>query len=198
MQEVKQELTPEATQAIQAQPQQGEQILSQRQQDELILKNNPEELLSELQKYRTYVEYRGRDTDAAFLERVTEMVIPLALFLVAGIVLGKFFQNRHRERMQIIERGLDPVAYRELYAIPKFKFRSDRLGVLKWGLLAIFVGIGAFIGDALHSMSGRGFETDFYYPVSMLISGGIGLIVFYFIASKYDRENKANNMEINA
>ncbi|HYF03642.1 MAG TPA: DUF6249 domain-containing protein [Patescibacteria group bacterium] len=178
-------------QPLPATPRQSEQMLTQRQQDELMLKNNPGELLSELQKYRTYTEYRGRDVEVAFLERLTEMVIPMTLFLVTGLVLGKFLQNRHRERMSIIERGLDPIAYKELYGKPKFLKGDDLgMGALKWGLLAVFVGLGIFVGDWLRVLWGYHHGTEFYYPAAMLICGGIGLVIYYQIAARKAKSDK--------
>lgn len=176
-------------------PQTIEKTQSQQELDMYMMQHNPQ-MWREMQEYR--LRERAHDFEGNSLIPLFEMFIPLTFFIMTGIVLIKFFQNRHQERMQIIERGLDPVAYKELYSMPKFKLRTDRLSVLKWALLAVFVGLGVFVGDALRNMNGGGNETEFYYPASMLICGGIGLIIFYMIASKYDRQEKLNNTEINA
>ncbi|MES2766926.1 MAG: DUF6249 domain-containing protein [Bacteroidota bacterium] len=177
-------------------PQKIEKTQSQQELDMYMMQHNPE-LMREMQDYR--LRERSRDFEGNSLVPIFEMFIPLTFFIMTGIVLIKFFQNRHQERMQIIERGLDPVAYKELYSMPKFKFRTDRLGVLKWALLAVFVGLGIFVGEGIAALSGKGrVDSEIYYPASMLICGGIGLIIFYMIASKYDRQEKLNNAENNA
>lgn len=170
-------------------PQAIQKPTSQQELEMNLMQNNPQ-MWREMQEYR--LRERAHDFDGNSLVPVFEMFIPLTLFVVTGIVLIKFFQNRHQERMQIIERGLDPVAYKELYSMPKFKSGNDiGMGSLKWGLLAIFVGLGIFVGDMLYSMTGRGPEAEFYYPAAMLVCGGIGLLVYYNIAKRkvgFDKE----------
>jgi hypothetical protein len=86
--------------------------------------------------------------------------------------------------MAIIDKGLNPTDYKELYKHQAFA--TNPLSSLKWGLLAMFVGAGVFIGLVLR---------DWYhidgaiFPSLILIMGGIGLIVFYLFASKKMKEN---------
>ena len=65
--------------------------------------------------------------------------------------------------------------------------RSNPLSSLKWGLLASFVGLGLFIAGWLDRVY---FMRDTVYFAATLVFGGIGLIIFYFIANaKMKRED---------
>ena len=107
-----------------------------------------------------------------------EILIPIVLFSGTAVVLWKFFETRHKERMAIIEKALDPVAYKEMYS--RQMFRISPLSNLKWGLIALFIGLGILCGiqlDAIYSV------TQFVAPF-VFISGGLALVVFYFIVAK--------------
>ncbi|MBI2619443.1 MAG: hypothetical protein HYW57_05125 [Ignavibacteriales bacterium] len=107
-----------------------------------------------------------------------EILIPLGFFLTVGIVLWKYFDTRGRERMAMIEKGLQPG---ESKLSTRHMLQVNPLSSLKWGLLALFVGVGLIVANWL--------DTTFYfhdsiYLACMLLAGGVGLVLFYFIASK--------------
>lgn len=108
-----------------------------------------------------------------------EMFIPIFLFGGTAAVLIVYFTNRHKERMAIIEKGLNPEDYKELYKRHAWTFSP--LSSLKWGLVALFVGAGLFLGSWLDQYMHL---PDSVYPASMLVLGGLGLVIFYVIAAK--------------
>jgi hypothetical protein len=109
----------------------------------------------------------------------------LIVFLIGGatIVAYTYFSNRHKERMAMIEKGLKPADYKGL--VFSLGTNANPLSSLKWGLLAVFIGVGFFTGLAMHEFAN--FQRSFSFAL-MLIFGGLGLIVFYFIASKKIKE----------
>lgn len=107
------------------------------------------------------------------------ILVPITLFIVCGTVFWKFTDTRHRERITIIDKGLNPADYKELYK--RQAFAINPLSNLKWGLIAIFLGCGILTAGILYNWYNLG---EMIYPSVILIFGGIGLIVFYFIASK--------------
>jgi hypothetical protein len=112
------------------------------------------------------------------------LLVPLTLFIATAVVLWKFFDSRHKERMAIIDKGLNPTDYKELYKHQAFA--TNPLSSLKWGLLAMFVGGGVFIALVLREW----YHIDeAIFPSLILIMGGMGLIVFYLLASKKMKEN---------
>ncbi|MEE9288249.1 MAG: DUF6249 domain-containing protein [Bacteroidota bacterium] len=116
-----------------------------------------------------------------------EILIPITLFVAIAAILWKYFEGRHRERMTIIEKGLNPADYKELYR--RQESVSNPLRNLKWGLLFTFVGIGVFIGLWLDKFSALG---DEFVISFMLIAGGLALLLYYRIALKKSKEQAAD------
>ena len=85
--------------------------------------------------------------------------------------------------MSIIEKGLDPADYKELYK--HSMWRINPLSNLKWGLVACFVGAGILIGMWINDFYQ---VRDHYAPALALIAGGLALVLFYFIAAKKTRD----------
>jgi len=112
---------------------------------------------------------------------VNDIIIPLTIFITAGIVLFKFLHGRHLERMAMIERG---VSLSNLKGNLRFSLEmpaANNLANLKWSLLAIFVGVGLLVANILYR---RDIMDGAAYPMFMLIFGGIGLLVFYLDAKR--------------
>lgn len=108
-----------------------------------------------------------------------EFLIPIFLFGGAAAVLIVYYNNRHKERMAMIEKGVNPADFKG--APMREWFRTNPLASLKWGLLAMFVGVGLIVASMLDRLY---IMHDSIYVACMLVSGGIALIIFYFIASK--------------
>ncbi len=102
----------------------------------------------------------------------------LVVFGSTSFVLYLWLSSRHKERMAMIEKGVSPSDFKSR-SLREF-FRGNPLSSLKWGLLALFVGLGLFAANILDRMW---YFDDSVYPASMLILGGVGLILFYWIAS---------------
>ena len=111
------------------------------------------------------------------------ILVPITFFIVMAIVFWKHTDSRHRERVAIIDKGLNPSDYKEMYKHQAFA--TNPLSSLKWGLLAIFVGLGALTATLLHSWY---YVEGMIFPGVILVFGGIGLIVYYAIASKKVKE----------
>jgi hypothetical protein len=106
------------------------------------------------------------------------------LGVLAGIIisLGFFalvfsiFYLYKRETMAMIERGMDPRAY---------KPRSAPYQNLKWGLLLIGSGLGLFLAYLLSHMmfTDENHHAALYFSLIGLF-GGLGLVVSYLIEKK--------------
>ena len=99
----------------------------------------------------------------------------LGVFTFLTVLVYMFFRTRHNERMAMIESGQDSSIFREAY---------NRMSALKYGLLLVFLGLGAGVGSALTLMTGA--EHPGYIIPSLLIFGGLGLLVYYRAAEKKD------------
>ncbi len=108
-----------------------------------------------------------------------EILIPLTIFGGSAVVAYRYFDGRHKERMAMIEKG---VSANDLKAAGGTGFwKMHPLSNLKWGLLFLFVGAGVLIANTLKEYT-RVDEGGLVFG-SILISGGIALVIFYLIAN---------------
>lgn len=105
------------------------------------------------------------------------ILVPLGLFaMIFGIVYLNF---RKRERMMLLDRGLD---------IDTFKRHDENQLQLKWGMLLIGVAIGLLLGNIF---TAQGWLEDWVAYFSMtFIFGGIALIASYYMSKKCPGDDK--------
>ena len=114
------------------------------------------------------------------------VMVVLIIFGSTGLIVWKWIETRHKEKIAMIEKGVSPKDFKGVSVSELFKFSP--LSSLKWGLLALFVGAGIMVGTWLDRYL---FMPDGVYPASMLILGGLGLLIFYVIASRKMRKDQA-------
>jgi hypothetical protein len=110
---------------------------------------------------------------------LTGIIISLGFF---GMIFGIIYLNK-REKMAMIERGMDPRRY---------KPQSAHFQNLKWGLLLIGAGLGLFFAYILDRtvFSHSEDENVAIYFALIAIFGGLGLFMSYYM------EKKENDKEI--
>lgn len=107
-----------------------------------------------------------------------EVLIPIVFFLALGSVAIIYLTTKHRERMMMIEKGMTS---EDIKALTAREMRRDPLTSLKWGILAMFVGMAILLGNYLHVQ----FHVDEGVMVGLVcLFAGLGLLIFYSIASK--------------
>jgi hypothetical protein len=101
------------------------------------------------------------------------ILVPLGFF---AMLFGIVYLNK-REKLAMIERGMDPRTY---------KPQSAPYQNLKWGLLLIGSGVGLFLAFILDHLLYRdlGDENFFLYIALIAIFGGLGLFLSYRIEKK--------------
>ena len=116
------------------------------------------------------------------------IMIPI-LAILGGFALsfGIVYMKR-RERMAMIERGMDPRLYEEDKSA---KRAPAPYGTLKWGLLLTGAGLGLLISVILVTTCLSGMDDDtkpgVYFGL-IAIFGGLGLITSFLIEKKsYER-----------
>jgi tellurite resistance protein TehA-like permease len=115
--------------------------------------------------------------DAQQLGILIPILVPITMFaLIFGIVY-----LRNRERMAMIERGMDP-------RLNKPKATGYNTYTLTWGLLLIGAGIGLFLAYVLDYTLFRNINADHDNPAIyfalIAIFGGSGLFLSYRIEKK--------------
>ncbi|MGE5381848.1 MAG: DUF6249 domain-containing protein [Omnitrophica WOR_2 bacterium] len=99
---------------------------------------------------------------------MNDVLIPAVIFAtIYGIV---FLAIRKRERMALLERGLDPRS---------FERADNKFSTLKYGLLLTGVGLGILLANILVS-TGRMEQEPAYFSFVTLF-GGLALIIDYII-----------------
>ncbi|WP_345954191.1 DUF6249 domain-containing protein [Mucilaginibacter sp. PAMB04168] len=107
------------------------------------------------------------------------ILVPLGLFaMIFGIV---YLQKR--EKMAMIERGMDPRRY---------KPQSAPFQNLKWGLLLIGAGLGLFLAYVLDAtVFARMKDNEAVYFGLIAMFGGLGLFLSYRIEKKETIDKEA-------
>ncbi|MBL4678648.1 MAG: hypothetical protein JKY70_21000 [Mucilaginibacter sp.] len=116
-------------------------------------------------------------------EILIPILIPLGLF---AMIFGIFY-IRNRERMAMIERGMDPRNY---------KPQPAPWQNLKWGLLLIGAGLGLFLAYLLDQTVFRNAEdNEAIYFGLVAVFGGIGLVISYTIEKKELYQNNKDEKQ---
>ena len=108
--------------------------------------------------------------DALIQEVLITIVIFGALFGIAYV----FLVTRHRERMAMLERGVDA----SVFAPPRQPYSLT----LKFGMLFVGIALGILAGYGLHQSYGLAEEVAFGAMVFLL--GGLSLIANFLIERK--------------
>lgn len=128
--------------------------------------------------------------DNTNLALLIPILVPTGLFaMIFGVVY-----LRNRERMAMIERGMDPRRY---------KPQSAPYQTLKWGLLLIGCGVGLFLAFLLDHTVFRNFggRADFDYDephnvavyfALITIFGGLGLFQSFRMEKKENDNGKVD------
>ena len=111
-------------------------------------------------------------------------LIPIFFFLSTGSILAVYLFTRHRERMAMINKGMQSEEIAAIYA--RQPFRSHPLTSLKWGMVFVAVGIAALVGIRLEAIGEFG---EGVIPALMCLFGGIALVLFYLIARKKEPQS---------
>jgi hypothetical protein len=108
-----------------------------------------------------------------------DILIPLVVFAAIFGVVYVIVSARNRERMAMIEKGVNPKDFMT-------ERRPNSYGIVKWALLLAGVGFGLFIGSLLETYT-RIQEVPSYFA-SALFFGGAGLFIAFLIAKKAEEK----------
>ncbi|MES2274478.1 MAG: DUF6249 domain-containing protein [Bacteroidota bacterium] len=106
-----------------------------------------------------------------------EFLIPIFLFTGLFAMIFGITYLHNKEKMAMIERGMDPRAY---------KVQPAPYKNLKWGLLLIGAGLGLFLAFVLDRtvFNNIGEDNPAIYFALIAIFGGGGLVLSYRIEKK--------------
>jgi len=105
-----------------------------------------------------------------------EVLIPMTMFGAIFGVLYVFLTTRNKERLAMIEKGIDAKL---------LTAKKSRMG-LKIGLLAIGVSVGILFGQLLTLNTDLPEEAAM--PSMIFLFAGLGLVADHFISKKEDKK----------
>lgn len=107
------------------------------------------------------------------------LIVFLALFGTIFGIAYVFLTTRNRERLALIEKGVDA----SLFATKGSKFSIAKF-ILNLALLFMGIGMGIFIGDFLANVLDM--KEEVAIPSMLFIFGGLGLVVGFFITRRLE------------
>lgn len=115
------------------------------------------------------------------------MLVPLVAIAMSIFLAIRAVEAKRAVRLAAIEKGMDPsMLFNEQQTEDSRKFRSLRFGLLLGG-----IGLGLLIGAIfVHNTSMSEEFSTLVIFASAFLFGGLGLVIFYLLASKLERENK--------
>lgn len=105
--------------------------------------------------------------------------VPIGFFLAIFAILYVFWTTRTKERLALVEKGLDA-------GIFKIDPVRRRLDLVKWGIFLIALAVGVVTGFALSNIMN---EVVAFFTM-ILFFGGVGLIIAYVVINNLDKEEK--------
>lgn len=121
-----------------------------------------------------------------FAEAFVPMVAIVFVFGIPGVLIFYHIYLKHKERTKLMDMGLTPQEARDYFKETEKK-QKNPLNTLKWGIIFTMIGLGLFIGILLDE---AGFK-DSLTGVMVLVFGGAGFILYYFIATSKTKKEQA-------
>ncbi|QOG03026.1 DUF6249 domain-containing protein [Flavobacterium sp. MDT1-60] len=111
-----------------------------------------------------------------------EILIPISMFLMIFGIVYLFFSTRNRERMALIEKGVDA----SIFLKGAGKGPAWKVFVVNLAFLLIGSGVGIFL--ALLITTYTSLDDDAVYPSIIFIMAGVGLLGGFRTAKDLDKE----------
>ncbi len=116
-------------------------------------------------------------------EAMIPITVTMTFFALIGLIFYYYTTTRHKERMAMLEKGFSAEQIRSI-AHRMFTGQSP-IGSLKWGIIILTVGLAIIVGNFLHTV----YQVDESIIAGLIfLFGGLGLVIFYFIAARKMRE----------
>jgi hypothetical protein len=113
----------------------------------------------------------------------SEVIVVVLFWAVLFGIAYLYFSTRHKERLALIEKGVDASVFVKgrQHAQPFWK-----VFILNLALLLMGIGAGVVLGGILSDIGGV--DEDIAMPGSIFMLAGTGLLIGFFITRKMDKE----------
>ena len=94
-----------------------------------------------------------------------------------------YFSTRHKERLALIEKGVDATIFMQgkRHTAPIWKVL-----ILNLALLGMGIGLGIFLAGILHY--NLGVQGDIAWPGTIFFMSGLGLLTGFYLTKNIDKE----------
>lgn len=113
---------------------------------------------------------------------IVGILVPIALFASIFGIVYIAITARNKERMAMIEKGQDSSIFKLINET------HQRYGALKFGILAIGIGIGLIVANILDVQNIMDDEVVYFAMIALF--GGFSLVVYYLIMRKIKPEKE--------
>ena len=111
----------------------------------------------------------------------------LVLAIIFGTILAMVYLGvRRKERMAMMEKGVDASMFVTQHKKSAYS--------LKYGIMLIGIALGILIGKLLASTEAFNHEEEAAYFSMVFLFGGLGLVIYHFLAKKMDDEDENNKL----
>lgn len=113
------------------------------------------------------------------------VLIPISFFLMVFAILYLYFSTRNRERLALIEKGVDANIFfkaKDQKEIPTWK-----IVLINFAVLLMSVGLAIFLGASLEN--GLGLDEEIAYPGTIFFMAGVGLMVGFALTKRLEKKD---------
>ncbi len=112
------------------------------------------------------------------------IVIPVSFFLMVFAIVYISLTTRNRERMAMIEKGVDP----KIFTPEPRNVKVSQYSTFKWGLFMVGLAVGLFIGMFLEEYAGLPHGSSIISMILMF--GGLALILSYLWKGRLEKNKE--------
>ncbi|MCD4698761.1 MAG: hypothetical protein K8S16_21225 [Bacteroidales bacterium] len=110
----------------------------------------------------------------------------LVLAIIFGTILAIIYLGiRRKERMAMMEKRVDASMF--------ITSKKKNTYTLKYGIMLIGIALGILIGKLLASTEAFMYEEEAAYFSMIFLFGGLGLVIYYFLAKKMLADEETND-----
>ena len=113
------------------------------------------------------------------------ILVPVAMFAAIAVILWKYFDSKHKVRMLALERNLVNEELKHLFSGQSMK--PNRYSTLKWGLTALFIGVGLLIVIPLQQTTWAQDHEGELITGMIFLCGGLAFLIYYVIAARKEQ-----------
>ncbi|SHH02384.1 DUF6249 domain-containing protein [Flagellimonas flava] len=113
------------------------------------------------------------------------VLIPISFFLTVFAILYLYFSTRNRERLALIEKGVDANIFfkaKDEKDIPAWK-----IVLINFAVLLMSVGVAIFLGSALENW--MGLDEEIAYPGTIFFMSGVGLMIGFMLTKRLEKKD---------